>query len=468
MKPSNQVFDQKLFYIFLILIFWLPLPLGSNRPWAWHLMEIVSYGLTAWWLILYTYKKVTITQPLAKSHWLFIPLLSFSGIILIQLAPLPSSLIQALRPVDLSLEPSPYITLSIDSFVSWIHFKQTLAFICLAFLTLALTNTRDRLRKLALTFVITGVIQALYGALMTLSNLEYGFFIKKEAFHGVATGTFWNRNHMANFLTLCLSVGIGLLLSELYEKSSSNWRERGRRLITSLMGNKARVRICLAIMVIALVLTHSRMGNTAFFFSLVAAGLIWLFMTKRVTKGSLILLISLLIIDTLIVGAWFGIDKVAERLEGTALTKESRDEVNRDTLTLITNQPLLGSGAGTFYTAFPQYRGDDITLYYDHAHNDYLQLVAEHGFIGVTPLALLLLTSFTTAISTMRNRRTLLFQALAFAPIMAISAILLHSTVDFNLQIPANAAFFVIILSMSWVVRYLPRKTYRRRERSSR
>ncbi|GLQ30273.1 hypothetical protein GCM10007876_07510 [Litoribrevibacter albus] len=224
----------------------------------------------------------------------------------------------------------------------------------------------------------------------------------------------------------------------------------------------------MAIMVIALVLTHSRMGNTAFFFSLVAAGLIWLFMTKRVTKGSLILLISLLIIDTLIVGAWFGIDKVAERLEGTALTKESRDEVNRDTLTLITNQPLLGSGAGTFYTAFPQYRGDDITLYYDHAHNDYLQLVAEHGFIGVTPLALLLLTSFTTAISTMRNRRTLLFQALAFAPIMAISAILLHSTVDFNLQIPANAAFFVIILSMSWVVRYLPRKTYRRRERSSR
>jgi O-antigen ligase len=164
------------------------------------------------------------------------------------------------------------------------------------------------------------------------------------------------------------------------------------------------------------------------------------------------------VIDALIVGAWFGIDKVAERLEGTAFTKETRDEVNRDTLTLISDQPILGSGAGTFYTAFPQYRGNDITLYYDHAHNDYLQFTAEHGFVGVLPLALLLLVSFGTAIQAMRKRRTLLFQAMAFAPVMAIIAMLLHSTVDFNLQIPANAATFVIILSLSWVVRYLPRK----------
>jgi len=458
-KAQPKAPDQTLFYAFLILIFWLPLPLGSNRPWAWHVMEFAAYGLILWWLLLHLKNKVIVTEAVRQSHWLFWPLSAFAGIMLFQILPLPSEVIQALRPVDLTIETDTWLTLSIDPAVTWVHFKQTLAFTCLAFLTLVLINQRSRLKTFALIFVVAGAFQALYGSFMTLSGLEYGFFFKKEGFHGVATGTFWNRNHMANYLVLCLSVGTGLLLSELYQTSSSNWRERSRRLLISLLGNKARVRISLAIMVIALVLTHSRMGNTAFFFSLVMSGVIWLFITKRVTKGSLILLVSLVVIDAMIVGAWFGIDKVAERLEGTAFTKETRDEVNRDTLTLISDQPILGTGSGTFYTAFPQYRGNDIPLYYDHAHNDYLQFIAEHGVVGVLPLAMLLAASFGMAIQTMRKRRTLLFQAIAFAPVMAIIAMLLHSTVDFNLQIPANAATFVIIISVSWVVRYMPRKS---------
>ena len=210
-------------------------------------------------------------------------------------------------------------------------------------------------------------------------------------------------------------------------------------------------------MVIALVLTHSRMGNTAFFFSLIASAVIWLTATKRFTKGSIALLISLIIIAALIVGAWFGIDKVAERLEGTAFTEETRDEVNRDTLTLIQDQPLFGTGAGSFYTAFPQYRQADITLYYDHTHNDYLELVAEHGVIGVIPLISILIAALILSIRTMTQRRTLQMQAMAFAPLMSIIAMLLHSTVDFSLQLPANAASFVIILTLAWVIRYLPR-----------
>ena len=39
--------------------------------------------------------------------------------------------------------------------------------------------------------------------------------------------------------------------------------------------------------------------------------------------------------------------------------------------------------------------------------------------------------------------------------LMAIVALLIHSAVDFNLQIPANAATFVVILAMGWHVRWL-------------
>ncbi len=453
--------DRLLFRIFLVLIFWLPLPLGSNRPWAWHLLEVIAFALVMAWLVLALRQRVAVPLPLREGKSLLWCLLAFAGVIAVQLLPLPATLISALRPFNPALETGAWLQLSIDPYISWIHLRTTLAFMALAFLTLALINQRDRLRTLAIVLLLSGVFQAVYGSLMALSGLEYGFFIKKTAFLDLATGTFWNRNHLANYLILSISAGTGLLLADLYQQSSQNWRERSRRLLNALLGSKIRIRVGLALMVIGLVLTKSRMGNTAFFSSLILSGFLWLWLTKRVTRGSVILLVSLIVLDSLIVGAWFGIDKVAERLDGTAFDTESRDEVNRDTWTMIKQQPLLGSGAGSYYTAFPQYRHSDIPLYYDHAHNDYFELLAEHGVLGCLPLLILILLSVKHAVVTMRRRRTLLFQAMAFTPIMAIVAMLIHSTVDFNLQIPANAATFVVIIALAWVVRYMPSQSKR-------
>jgi len=202
------------------------------------------------------------------------------------------------------------------------------------------------------------------------------------------------------------------------------------------------------------------------FLSLLASGFIWLWLTRRITRGSIILLLSLILIDSLIVGAWFGFDKVVKRVEGSAFSKETRDEVNRDSLPLIKDHLLLGAGAGSFYAVFPQYRQKDVVLLYDHAHNDYAQMLSEHGIIGVLPLLCLIFACLKNVIATLRERKTLLFQAMAFAPLMSIIAIALHSTVDFNLQIPANAATLVVVMSLAWVVRHLPSKERKRRGRA--
>lgn len=455
-KTSNA--DKSVFIAFLCLMAWLPLPLGSNRPWAWHLMEMASFLLCAWWLVLYLRGKVICNEPLKHSQNAFICLGGFALVILLQLIPLPIEWIAKLRVVNPLLETGEFRPISIDAYATWIHLRMTLAFIGIAFLMLALVSTQSRLKQFAVVILVSGVFQAVYGGLMTLSGVEYGFFIKKWAYVNTATGTFVNRNHLANYLILSLSLGTGLLLSDLYQRSSKSWNERSLRLIQAILGSKLKVRIGLALMVIALVLTKSRMGNTAFFFSLMAAGFLWLFITKRVTKGSLILLISLIVIDTIIVGTWFGIDKVKQRLEGTAFTKETRDEVNRDTWVLIQDQLLLGTGAGTYYTAYPQYKRGDVNLYYNHAHNDYLQFLAEHGFIGVAFLLGFVILSLKNTFLAMYRRKTLLYQAMGFAPLMSAIAISMHSLVEFNLQIPANAALFTCILCIGWLIRYLPSK----------
>ncbi|MGH8735113.1 MAG: hypothetical protein ACREVB_15625, partial [Burkholderiales bacterium] len=49
-----------------------------------------------------------------------------------------------------------------------------------------------------------------------------------------------------------------------------------------------------------------------------------------------------------------------------------------------------------------------------------------------------------------------LARGFAFAVVMGVCAIAIHSTVDFNLQIPANALAFVVLLAYAWVALYLP------------
>jgi hypothetical protein len=45
-------------------------------------------------------------------------------------------------------------------------------------------------------------------------------------------------------------------------------------------------------------------------------------------------------------------------------------------------------------------------------------------------------------------------RGISFACIMGITAILIHSAFDFNLQIPANATYFMVLLALGWISLY--------------
>jgi O-antigen ligase len=205
-------------------------------------------------------------------------------------------------------------------------------------------------------------------------------------------------------------------------------------------------------MVAGLVMTHSRMGNTAFFASLTLAGVIALLLTKKSTKATLILIGSLIVIDIFVVGTFFGVEKVAERLQATSEESETRDEVNTYTLEAIQDNLFTGTGAGTYYTNFPKYREYDAgRSFYDHAHNDYFEFASEYGVVVTGCLLLAVLLVFISGIKAQINRKKPLLRGIAFSATMAIIALAIHSTVDFNLQIPANAATFMVILALGQI-----------------
>jgi O-antigen ligase len=419
-----------LFYYFLAILVWAPLPLGSNRDWSTTLLAglLLTGLITA--LILVPMGQVHITSALRRS-W-----------------PALAALVAAQCWVALQLGLG--ITVAPES--TRLALLLGVALVAAFVLVLLLVDSRPRILTIAYVMVGCGVFQAFFAGVAMMSDLQQLSFLDKEFNRGSASGTFINRNHLAGFLEMNLAIGIGMLVAQLHRHPAGNWREFIRRTIDTVLSRKFRLRLYLAIMVIGLVLTRSRMGNTAFFSSLLLCGVIGMVLQQRVTRHAVIFFISLLLIDMYIVGNWFGMEEVVERLQSTSLAAEKRDEVAIDSIAMWRDHFWTGTGADTFFQTYVYggYMSPD-SLYYRHAHNDYLEIGTGFGFIGFALLGTAVLTSLWQSLLVQRQRRSSVRQGLGFASMMGITSLLIHSFADFNLHIPVNSLWFVVLLAFAWV-----------------
>ena len=439
--------DRFLFYAYLALLLWMPLPFGSNVAWAWSLMEAWVFLIAGGWLVQYYRGKVSLNRPFVRAWPVTACLLATLLWIVVQALPLPAGVLGLLSPRALEIHSTThsYPSLSLDVYATRQAALQTLAYLLFFCLTLLLVNNRPRIKLLAQAIILGGVFQAAYGSLMALSGQDAG----------VATGTFINRNHLAGYLEMCLATGVGLMLAELSSTRAAGWRDSARELLRTLLGNKARVRLALVVMVTGLVLTRSRMGNVAFFVSLTGVGAFYLLAVRKLSGRTITFFASLLVIDLLVVGNFFGIEKVAERFQQTSVDSQERVNTDRDALAMLRDFPLTGIGAGSFHAVYPMYTSAVVVAGFTrHAEDDYLQFACELGLVFAAVLGAVVLASLWTAIRAQLKRRDPLLQGMGFAATMAIVALLIHSAVDFNLQIPANAAMFVVMLALGWVCRY--------------
>ena len=227
------------------------------------------------------------------------------------------------------------------------------------------------------------------------------------------------------------------------------------------MGPKARLRIGLIIMVIGLVMTRSRMGNSAFFISLVVVGGLFILLNKEHRTRNAMLLASFVLIDVLVISQYFGLDQLKDRLVNTRFSdqvvnevvvehrNEIRTDAYMDALPLLQEHWLTGSGAGSFEAVFPQYAGPELVGHFDHAHNDFMQFAIEYGLIGALPLAAFVMLAFWHALRALWRTESWYRSGVGFAAAMGMLAMMIHSAADFNLQIPANAATFVVLCAIA-------------------
>jgi O-antigen ligase len=426
---QNIKFGSVIFTLLCIVLLWAPIPVGSNRPWAWSLLELLI-GMI---FLLHLANASRANGPQLWQRWfnpLFIPIVLLQFYLWLQM----SGIIPLLQSVD---PKQTQIML-----IKGLFFLMWLQLVCIY------TNSALRLRMFVLMMVLSGFVQAFYGSVLNLAEVANSpLFAVNEA--GRARGSFVYQNHFANYLAMCLAMALGLLLSEL-SSQPPQWRLKVmlRDFFTSLLSSKLMLRLAIIVMVIGLVLSRSRMGNAAFFTSLALVSFLALFFYKRPPALLKPLVISILLLDMLIIGSMFGLEKLQQRFAETSFASEARDEVVIDSLPILQQFGWQGTGGGTFYTVFPAYQPQMYSGFYDHAHNDYLQFAIEVGIPMTLLLGLMLLWSLWQNVQVMRQSDHKLHRGLAFGCAMATVHMLIHCTVDFNLQAPATAMLYLTILAI--------------------
>jgi O-antigen ligase len=114
---------------------------------------------------------------------------------------------------------------------------------------------------------------------------------------------------------------------------------------------------------------------------------------------------------------------------------------------MIKDNPVLGTGPGTFAIVFTQYQPPGLPMRYFFGHNDYLHFTSELGlpFMGIAVWMIFLF--FKTILKKISSQNPL-DRGLALGALGGITAILIHSFVDFNLHVPANTILFTTVVAL--------------------
>lgn len=380
----------------------------------------------------------------------------------LQLVPLPRGLVAEVSPTRAmaskwmgALDPKTgWTTLSIYPHATLLGLIKLLAYLGVFILAVHLFDSGRRKSLLVLALICLGCFEAGYGIIQHLLNWNKIFTVTNPYDLWVATGTYINRNHFAGLmeLTLPFTCASAFYSYQLW----SDWRQG--RLAHSPSGNDSAAGFqvifylfLMLIMLLGVVFSWSRGGILTVLATLIVLSLLTAFKVKRKAWGMGVLAFGILAIGFTL---WIGLGSLVYRFQQFGQTNylhsSERAKIWHDTLHLIGQNPILGTGLGTYGEALRPYQTHLVNLHIDHAHNDYLEFISETGLLGAgllfIPIFYLLVRMVIAFLIDHRRYR----RAIILGCIGATLGLLIHSVTDFNLQIPANAMIFAMILGIGY------------------
>ena len=415
MRASNPVIDRStrsaqaetalLYGIFGLLLFG-PIAFGAVEPWSIFLMEAGSAALFLLWIG----KQVLDGEMQVRWNPLFLPMAAFGLLILAQLV--------------FRRTAYPHDSLSL----ALLYFSYAL----LCFLATQSLIRSQQARTLTFIFSAYGAALACFALLQGLSSNGKLYWIRQPRMGGWIYGPYVNHNHYAGLMEMLVPIPLVLALTRMASTRT-----------------RAVAAAAAAVMVGTIFLSGSRGGMLAILTEVIILSVLVVKQERGLRTAIGIGLFLAIVVGLL---TWVGGNELSKRLATplhTDISNDVRTSINRDGLKMFLKKPVLGWGLGTFPVVYPQFRSFYTNFFVNEAHNDYLQLLVEMGLLGFATMLWFLLTVYKRAIRKMTNWTGEISGAVTLACVLGLSGILVHSAVDFNLQIPANAALFYVLATLA-------------------
>jgi len=377
------------------------LAFGAVEVWSAALLEISAAVLLLGWSVLIFLDRG------AKLRWnpLLWPLLALLAIGLLQLF----------------LHGTAY------AFLTRLELLRLSAYIIIYFLAVQVFQKRSHLSLLAWFLVLFCFAVSLLAILQHFTSEKEIYWMASLNIQGDSFGPFVNRNHFAGFVELTLPVSLGLMVFQ------------------GISAELFPLTTVLAIVpVSALVLSGSRGGILGFAFGLCVLG--FLATRRRSVEGPGMVPLGIVVFAAFALVAWIGAGKAIQRFSTVTqdLSVSRRASMFRGAAGIFFAHPIKGTGLGTLVAVYPRYETVYDGYVVEHVHNDYIEALAETGMAGgICGLAFLFLL-YREARKSFQTEQSHFGRGLRAGAIVAVSSLLLHSFIDFNLHIPSNALLFLL------------------------
>ena len=386
------------------LLVFTPLAFGAVHPPSIALFEIIAVLMAMLWIFK--------TFSTGKFEFINTPFTPFIFVFILYVS------LQFFISGHITHNSQLLIPSSIYSWATKTELLKLISYAMIFLVTLNTVRTKVQLKRVMVAIITIGFLMSI--------------FYLMRYFGAPAPRGFVNSDHFSAYLGMIIPLSLGLLLIE-------NTFVRPLLFLTIIvMGG-------------ALFFTMSRGGMFSFIVALLFIALLVSTRRSMKNKGWLILVIAVFII---LIIAWLGATPVVERILSFKAEIASRYFGGRlpiweGTLNIIKDNPIFGTGLGTFNYIFPKYQpAVIIAKHYTYAHSDFLELLSETGIIGFSLFVICGLWSMVYLFRRYSQRHDPWVTGMSICVFGSLASIFIHSFTDFNLHIPANAVLLAVILAL--------------------
>jgi O-antigen ligase len=282
-----------------------------------------------------------------------------------------------------------------------------------------------------------------------LQKYEIWGWVNRLVFHRV-TGTFVNPNHFAHYLAIILPLAL-FLGAVLWHKSGTPEHPMAARIVALLEQHALLTAFTIFTAIAGLagmLLAQSRGALLA-----LAAGMVGvaaLLPGRRVARIAFASVSGIALLVALVL--FLGPERTVGRFAPDAVGEHAggRRDTIAAALRLWERFSIFGSGHGTFQTVVSMEQDRDLSRIYNHAHNDYAEIAATAGTLGIVIALVTLIGGFVALVRMTfgAGARELSWVRRAYqtAALASLAIAAVHALFDFNFFIPANPATLAAIL----------------------